>query len=144
MEQYDKQLKAFTVLYRATNAIQDASKKEMITNDLNLTEFAVLELLYNKGDQPIQIIGKKVLIASSSITYVVDKLEKKGFVQRVNCPKDRRVTFASLTKQGKELMDSIFPQHAERIAAIFNVLNKQEIDQLTNLLKRVGYHANEL
>ncbi len=44
---------------------------------MNPTDFSVLELLFHRGRQPIQLIGKKVLITSSSITYVIDKLEKK-------------------------------------------------------------------
>lgn len=45
---------------------------------LNVTEFAVLELLYSKGPQPIQRIRDRVLIASSSISYIVSQLEDKG------------------------------------------------------------------
>lgn len=144
MSQYEKQLKAFTVLHRATDAAQEVAKRNAQENDLNLTEFAVLELLYHKGDQPIQIIGKKVLIASSSITYVVDKLEKKGLVNRVACPTDRRVTFAALTKQGISFMETIFPGHEQKIAEIFDVLTEQELDTLSQLLKRVGIHASKL
>lgn len=144
MNSYDKQLKAFTVLYRATSATQDVMKKDVQYSDLNITEFAVLELLYHKGKQPIQIIGKKVLIASSSITYVVDKLEKKELVKRVSCPTDRRVTFVSLTDKGTNVMKSIFPQHAKTIAQIFDVLSEEELETLTQLLKRVGQNASVL
>ena len=55
---------------------------------MNPTEFAVLELLYHKGNQPLQQIGDKILLASGSITYVVDKLEKKNF----SSEKPRRLT----------------------------------------------------
>ena len=103
-----------------------------------------MELLYHKGDQPIQIIGKKVLIASSSITYVVDKLEKKGFVLRIACPTDRRVTFASLSETGKQMIEAIFPAHEKKIAQLFDVLTTDELETLTELLKRVGLHANKL
>lgn len=142
MGKYDKQLKAFTVLHRATTSVQEATKKDIQQHDLNLTEFAVMELLYHKGDQPIQIIGKKVLIASSSITYVVDKLEKKSLVARVACPTDRRVTFVSLTDEGKQMIESIFPSHEEKIASIFDVLSAEELQNFTEYLKRVGHHAD--
>lgn len=49
---------------------------------LNITEFEVLELLYSKGPQPIQRIRERVLIASSSISYVVTQLEEKGYLNR--------------------------------------------------------------
>lgn len=78
MMQINNNLKALTVLLRASQSVQDVVRKDMQQYGLNQTEFAVLELLYHKGEQPIQHIGKKILIASSSITYVVDKLEKKS------------------------------------------------------------------
>jgi MarR family transcriptional regulator, 2-MHQ and catechol-resistance regulon repressor len=144
MGQYDNELKAFTVLNRATSATQDVVRKDIQQYDLNITEFAVLELLYHKGEQPIQIIGKKVLIASSSITYVIDKLENKGFVERKACPTDRRVTFALLTEKGKSIMANIFPQHEQKIAELFDVLTEHELQALIEYLKRVGHHASKL
>ena len=144
MNQFEEQLKAFTVLQRAAISTQEVTRKQIAASNLNLTEFAVLELLYHKGDQPIQIIGKKILIASSSITYVVDKLEQKGFVSRRACPTDRRVTFATLTDLGKEKIESIFPEHEQKIAQVFELLTDEETKTLTELLKRVGHHETTL
>lgn len=83
---------------------------------LNPTEFAVLEYIYHKGDQPIQKIGEKVLIARS-ITYVVDKLEEKGFLERRPCSKGRRMIYAGITEQGKKFMDEVFPKHKKSDAS---------------------------
>ncbi|QOY36241.2 MarR family winged helix-turn-helix transcriptional regulator [Anaerobacillus isosaccharinicus] len=137
-------LKLFIVLSRATRAIHDLAEEDIRTYGLNPTEFAVLELLYHKGDQPIQQIGKKVLLSSGSITYVVDKLEKKQLLLRKSCPKDRRVTYAVITEQGKELMDEIFPKHKEAIETIFSGLEVSEKSQLIELLKKLGFHARAL
>ncbi|WP_274307152.1 MarR family winged helix-turn-helix transcriptional regulator [Solibacillus daqui] len=144
MSQYDLQLKAFTVLNRAANASQEVTKKHALASNLNLTEFAVLEFLYHKGEQPIQIIGKKVLIASSSITYVVDKLEQKGFVHRKSCANDRRVTYAELTDLGEQQIAEIFPTHEQKISEIFEVLSNEEMETLIILLKRIGHHASSI
>lgn len=144
MNQIDQQMKAFTVLLRTAQHVQEVARKDIAKHELNLTEFAVLELLYHKGEQPIQVIGKKVLIASSSITYVVDKLEKKGYVERQACPKDRRVTFARITETGTAYMKRIFPQHATQMAQIFEELTEQEITQVIALLKKIGYKAEQL
>ena len=103
-------LKLFIVLSRAEMAINEETQKFFRKNGLNPTDFAVLELLYHKGRQPLQRIGSKILLASGSITYVVDKLEKRGLVNRINCPEDRRITYAEISEQGKTLMDNIFPQ----------------------------------
>jgi MarR family transcriptional regulator, 2-MHQ and catechol-resistance regulon repressor len=144
LDQQNNKLKAFTVLLRASQSVQETSKKEHVKQGINPTEFAVLELLYHKGEQPIQAIGKKILIASSSITYVVDKLEEKQFVTRRACPTDRRVTYAVITDEGKQLMDKIFPAHVKKIEEIFDCLAEDEVVLLIDLLKKVGYSANSL
>jgi MarR family transcriptional regulator, 2-MHQ and catechol-resistance regulon repressor len=136
-------LKAVTVILRASQAIQEVIKEDVAKYGLNSTEFSVLELLYHKGEQPIQMIGKMVLISSSSITYVIDKLEQKKYVRRQGCPEDRRVIYAVLTDEGQALMDDIFPQHVMEIEKVFEDLNAHELTQTITLLKRVGYKAKK-
>lgn len=131
-------LKALVVLMRASQSVQDKVKHDMGQYGVNPTEFAVLELLYHKGDQPIQHIGKKILLASSSITYVVDKLESKGFVERKACPKDRRVTYASITENGKAFIQEAFPKHEATIEDIFASLTNEELKTAIELLKKIG------
>ena len=143
MEEKNRNLKAFTVVFRAYQSIQDATKKDLLQYGVNQTEFGVLEFLYHKGEQPIQVLGKKILIASSSITYVVDKLEEKGFVCRRSCPNDRRVTYAVLTSEGQQLMERIFPAHEQKINEIFEVLTEQEMDTMVEALKKVGINATK-
>lgn len=140
----DLSLKLFVVLSRAQRSIADIVTADMKTYGLNPSEFMVLELLFHKGDQPIQYIGRKVLLASGSMTYVVDKLETKGLIKRKSYPKDRRVSYASLTEAGKQLMNDIFPKHQRIIERVFGNLSAGEKQQLIALLKKAGYHAEEL
>ena len=142
MEDSTKALKALTVLLKSSSSVLDVIKKDMIKYGLNPTEFSVLELLYSKGDQPIQYIGKKILLASSSITYVVDKLEHKGFIQRCPSAKDRRVTNIAISEKGTAFMENAFPEHEGLISNVFGVLDEEELITLTELLKKVGYNAS--
>jgi len=131
MKQNNRNLKAFTVLFRAYQTIQDATRRDLLQFDLNQTEFSVLEFLYHHGEQPVQMIGKKILIASSSITYVYRKA----------CPRDRRVTYVLLTLEGQVLMEEIFPKHEQKINEIFEVLEAHELDNMILSLKKVGKNA---
>lgn len=144
IENEDLSLKLFVVLSRAVQSVTKRIEEDIKRYGLNPTEFAVLELLFNKGDQPIQKIGEKILLASSSITYVVDKLEKKQLLVRKPCPKDRRVTYASITSAGAELLSNIFPQHKEAIQQIFGGLDSGEKEKMIEQLKKLGYHAQGL
>ncbi|WP_409305216.1 MarR family winged helix-turn-helix transcriptional regulator [Peribacillus sp. SCS-155] len=134
-------LKLFIVLSRAHRSLNDIVNKYIAERGLNPTEFAVLELLYHKGDQPLQQIGGKILLASGSITYVVDKLEQKEYLRRVACKSDRRVTFAQITDKGKEFIESVFPEHERKIDELMNELSPEEKDTAIELLKRVGKNA---
>ncbi|NRD78681.1 MarR family transcriptional regulator [Bacillus sp. BRMEA1] len=136
-------LKLFIVLSRAYKAINEHVNKVIQANGLNPTEFAVLELLYHKGDQPLQQIGGKILLASGSITYVVDKLEQKGLLKRIACPKDRRVTYAQISDEGKQLIQDIFPDHAKQIDTLMSSLNDSEKLEAINLLKKLGIPAGK-
>jgi len=138
-----KSLKLFIVLSRAYKAINEHVNKVIQANGLNPTEFAVLELLYHKGDQPMQQIGGKILLASGSITYVVDKLEQKGMLQRIACPKDRRVTYAQITDEGKRFIQDIFPEHAKQIDALMSSLTDSEKTEAISLLKKLGLPAGK-
>jgi MarR family 2-MHQ and catechol resistance regulon transcriptional repressor len=138
-----RSLKLFVVLSRAYKAINEHVNKVIQLNGLNPTEFAVLELLYHKGDQPMQHIGDKILLASGSITYVVDKLEQKGMLKRIACPKDRRVTYAQITDEGKKFITDIFPAHAEQIHTLMSSLSDAEKTEAIDLLKKLGIPAGK-
>ena len=131
-------LNTFVGLNRTLDHLMKIVKTDVQRYGLNVTEFAVMELLYNKGDQPIQRIGNRVLIASSSITYVVDKLEEKGCVVRQRNEKDKRVKNASLTDKGRSMMDEIFPDHASTLESTFSVLTDEEITVLQTTLKKLS------
>ncbi|WP_163528446.1 MarR family winged helix-turn-helix transcriptional regulator [Halobacillus ihumii] len=139
----DPSLKLFVVLAKAQRAIADLVKDDIQSYGLNTTEFGVLELLYHEGDQPLQKIGEKILLASGSITYVVDKLEKKEYLKRVPCPNDRRITYAAITSKGKELLHGIFPDHWKQIEMITGGLSEDEKLQAIDLLKKLGKYADQ-
>lgn len=136
-------LQLYSEICKANRFLTDASINNIKCFGLNLTEFAVLELLYHKGDQPIQQIGKRILISSGNMTYVLDKLEARRYIKRIHCPKDRRVIYAALTKEGRSVISCIFPAHSEMIHNLFSQLNSTEKDMLIYLLKKVGLSKNQ-
>jgi len=139
--QRDQALDLFIVLSRAYHAVSEHSNRDIRRHGLNPTEFGVLELLYHKGEHPLQQIGDKILLASGSITYVVDKLEGKGLLSRRSCPEDRRVTYAVITESGKALIESVFPEHVEAIRHALSGLNEREQATAIELLKKLGKDA---
>ena len=140
----DRALKLFIVLSRSCKVILEEAHILIEKYGLNPTEFGVLELLYHRGRQPIQKIGQKILLRSGSMTYVVDKLEKRGYLERVFCSEDKRVTYISITKAGVELIESIFPEHAKNIESLMGGLDAEEQNTAIELLKKLGLSVKDL
>lgn len=131
-------LKSFVVLMKASKIVQEQTKKDINNYNMHMSEFMVLEALYSKGKQTVRQISDAVLINSGSITYVMDKLETKGLLERIDCKEDRRVVYIQITAEGKKLMDEIFPKHQLVIEDIFSCITDQEKEVFIDLLKKVG------
>ncbi|MEK3719312.1 MarR family winged helix-turn-helix transcriptional regulator [Paenibacillus sp. FSL H8-0034] len=136
-------LKLLVVLSKTYKSLMDKAAKDIKNYELTPSEFGILEVLSTKGKIPIQQIGEKILITSGTMTYNLDKLEKKGLVERIPCLEDRRVVYADLTVAGKEMMDRIFPQHAESIQQIMNGLSPAQKQETIVLLKLLGKGVHE-
>jgi MarR family 2-MHQ and catechol resistance regulon transcriptional repressor len=137
-------LRLFRVIRNMSSALFENVSNDINRYDLDLETFRILEFLYSKGPHPIQKISDKFLIPSGSITYVVDKLEKKGYVQRVPIPGDRRKTNVILTEAGQTYFADIFPKHAKIISDNLSFVTDEEKLELIILLKKIGYGAKGL
>lgn len=138
MNRQEIALGTFISLMRGSNKFEKIVKEDVSSYQLNITEFSVLELLFHKGKQTTQTIKEKILIASSSTTYVIDQLENKGYVERQVSEKDKRVTYVQISEKGKILMEDIFPQHAETIENCFSNFEEDELEQLLKLLAKMN------
>jgi MarR family 2-MHQ and catechol resistance regulon transcriptional repressor len=136
-------LKLFVVLSKAYKTLMERAIKDMKQYGLSPSEFMVLEVLYTKGRIPLQQIGEKILITSGSITYNIDKLEKKEYLKRVPCKDDRRVIFAEITEAGNVFFSRIFPEHAAMIHSLSNGVTPDEKKAAIELLKKLGKGAEE-
>lgn len=141
MDDRELSLKILVVLSKAYKVITDRAVKSMKKNGLSENEFIVLELLYHKGRFPLQQIGEKILVTSGGITYTIDKLDSKGYLKRVSCPEDRRITYAEITDEGTKLIENIFPAHAEVIQSMMKDLTIEEKQMTITLLKKLGLSA---
>lgn len=140
-EKSKKELHLLRVFLRASQSVSEILKRDMATYDLNWKEFTVLELLYNSGSHPTQEIGEKILLPSSSLTYVLQKLEQKECIIRKTDDKDRRITHVDISDKGREVMQKIFPDHVNTINEVFSDLSDSEIAETAENIKSFGLKA---
>ena len=119
-------LKLVIALVRGYSTVVTEIEKNIQGYGLNISEFGVLEMLHHKGTQPVQKIAEKILVTSGTITYVIDKLQKKGLVYRRKCQKDKRVCYICLTEEGEILIADIFSKHKNFLDKLFGNLSDEE------------------
>lgn len=137
-------LKLYVTLSRAAESLHAHAKADIESHGLTFTEFAILEALYHKGRMLLGEVQKKILVSSGGITFLIDKLEKRGLVRRALCESDRRARYAELTDEGQALMARIFPSHAEAIRRAMSGLGLADQRAATALLKTLGTEAAAL
>jgi MarR family 2-MHQ and catechol resistance regulon transcriptional repressor len=133
--------RVWLVLWKAARAIGQNAMRSVSALGLGHSDFAVLEVLLHKGPQPVNVIGKKVLLTSGSITAAVDRLESRKLLQRRADPKDRRSRIVQLTRTGRHLIERAFQKHAIDMEETMAVLRPGERVELIRLLKKVGMWA---
>jgi len=139
----DAALHLWVVLARAFDAVDRHSRASIARFDLGSTEFGVLEVLYHKGEQPVCDVQRRILVESSSTTYVVDKLVKRGLVRRRQGRTDRRVVLLALTPAGRRLIRQIFPRHAQAMRHAVAALPARAQARAVRLLRALGLGAAE-
>jgi MarR family transcriptional regulator, 2-MHQ and catechol-resistance regulon repressor len=139
----DLPLQLWVVLARAFDAVERHSRASITRFGLGTTEFGVLEVLYHKGELPVCDVQRRILVESSSTTYVVDKLVERGLVRRRHSRTDRRVVLLALTPAGRRLIQRIFPPHADAMRRAVAALPPQEQAQAVRLLRTLGLGAAE-
>ena len=137
-------LKLWVVLARATAAVQAHSEADMTRRGLTPAEFGVLEALHHKGPLLLGDVQRRTLVSSGGTTFLVDRLEKRGLVERRLCETDRRARYAALTPAGTALMVEIFPAHAEAIRRAMSGLGLADQREAADLLRVLGREASAL
>lgn len=78
------------------------------------------------------------LSSRSRVSHAVDRLERLGWVQRVECPSDRRGAFAVLTAEGFAELDKAARGHVEAVRrSLFDQLSDAQVKQLREICERV-------
>lgn len=90
---------------------KELSKKYSVTS----AQLNCLIALYENGPLPPSQIAKIIMVKSSTVTGIIDRLENKGLVVRLRKSPDRRVITIQLTEAGKKLADSAPPPIQQQV-----------------------------
>jgi len=141
---HEAALHLWQVLARAHAAVARHVEASLSCNDLTPGEFGVLEALLPSGRLLLGELQRKTLVSSGGVTFLVDRLERRGLVARERCQEDRRAIYAVLTPIGEAMIQSVHPTHSEAIGHALSGLSGFETAQVTQLLGALAVQASAL
>lgn len=127
-------LQAYSVVTSRIEARLDAA------TGLSLPEHEVLIRLSQTPEQRMRMLDLSglLLLSKSGVTRLVDRLEKRGLVERKMSPDDRRVVHAELTDGGSKALADASPVLAAAIKDVFSQhLTDRDVTSLRATLRKI-------
>ena len=104
---------------------------------LNSAQGAALLALAEHGPQRMSHLARFLLQQTQTTTDLVDRLERRGLVQRVRHETDRRVVLVEVTEAGRALLDAISEAFGSVAQEAFGVVPEASLVELTGTMRRV-------
>jgi DNA-binding MarR family transcriptional regulator len=112
-------------------------KNQSVCEILSPQETQVL-LAAGKGPCIMSAVSEAIHLSLSSVTGIVDKLEKKKLVRRDRSVEDRRIVRVELTEEGRKLHQLALEGRIRFAHNMLKALNAEEQDALVRLFRKVA------
>ncbi|WP_416979833.1 MarR family winged helix-turn-helix transcriptional regulator [Streptomyces sp. T028] len=135
---HHEQMAVVANIYRAASAVRQHLENSVLRGaDLTWTAFVVLWVIWIWGESETRHVAEEAGISKGTLTGVSRTLEKRGLVLRTGHPSDGRLVLLSLTEEGEELMQRVFPAFNEEEAFVAGRLSAAECRSVAEGLRRV-------
>ena len=131
--------RALESLLRAEANVRRRLSADLEREGLSATGFSVLVVLTTAGGEiELRDLRARLRTSKANATEVVTTLEARQLVLRRRLPHDRRAASVLLTPRGREAVDRLFPEHTQRVAATFSVLDESEKRSLAEICRKLA------
>jgi DNA-binding MarR family transcriptional regulator len=127
-------LREFVQAFQAFSAFDEAHIRQF---DLTVPQYDVICTLGNTPGMMMGQLAEKTLVTKGTLTGIIDRLEKKGLVQREVPPENRRCFVIVLTTEGERVFEQVFPAHIAHLKERFDCLSETETQQIHSSLQRL-------
>ena len=134
----DKSMSTWIQLFRSFNKIRAKESAYIQSFGLTMNQFQVLEVLYHRGDLSVGEITKLTMGTHGNTTVVIKNLKRDGWISSVAHEKDKRSSILSITQKGIDIIEKLFPGHAQNFEEYFQGLSDDEVDTLFSLLRKLS------
>lgn len=131
-------------IYDDVNHIEEYSIKQGAFSDLSITEIHTIEAVGLYQPRTMSEIAAELGITLGTLTIAVDKLIRKGYLERSRSDADRRIVYITLTKRGKLAYRIHEKFHMDMVKAIMMDFTSQEEEVLLEALRKLNQHLKDI
>lgn len=127
------------LIKRAALVVEKISNNILAPYDLTNAQFKILMMLYKNPDQTVRQadIENRFSMTNPTVTGIIQNLEKKNLVQRIENPNDKRSKLLVLTPQAREMEQRMYELSERREKEVTSHWTEEECEQLIALLKKL-------
>src|SRR5690349_17272340 len=137
----DQVLEAILYLYTESRRI---TKELARRADLTGPQLTVVKLLETFGDISLSELSEKIRAQNSTVTGIIDRMEREALVTRERSKEDRRVVFIRLTPKGRELARAIPVEPMEIFKGALESLSANEVRDLMRILTKLARRVRQI
>lgn len=135
-----ERLHAWTQMLEGHTRVMRLLERELkAEHDLGLSEYDVLHRLQDAEEHCLRMseLAEALLYSTGGLTRLVDRMEKRGFVERATFAADRRVTRVAITDQGRDALRRASGTHLRGLQRHFgSQLREEELPAVSSFLTR--------
>ncbi|WP_252015111.1 homoprotocatechuate degradation operon regulator HpaR [Vibrio sp. SCSIO 43140] len=124
-------------LIRARDIAMEYFRPVLASNDLTEQQWRVMRVLDTKGEIDFTTLSRESCILSPSLTGIINRLEKLGYVEKKKCEHDGRKSYIHLTAKAESLVERLRPQIEEQYVALKERIGEERYSELSNLLNEL-------
>jgi DNA-binding MarR family transcriptional regulator len=130
-------LRLWIRLLRASRFIEGVTRERFKAQfDMTLPRFDVMAALYRRPDGMLMSeIARFLIVSNGNVTGIVDRLVSEGLVARSQRNGDRRTSFITLTRRGRNAFESMASAHEHWIGELLGGVSARDAEQLSAKLK---------
>jgi DNA-binding MarR family transcriptional regulator len=120
-----------------TRELRCVGTERLVKAGVSMTNLHVMGLLSHHGEMPMSKLADLLDVSLSNATGLIDRMEERGFVERIRVPDDRRVVLVRLTHRGASTLEEAEIVRRDLIDRILRRLDAVQLGRLAQSLSDI-------
>ncbi|MEO0140487.1 MAG: MarR family transcriptional regulator [candidate division WOR-3 bacterium] len=106
---------------------------------LSPPQFDIMTTIYFEGELSQNEMPKKLHLAKSTISALLDRLEKQGMITKKKTPDDKRISTVRLTFKGTNVIEQVIERRRELLRELYSHLSERQREEFNEIISRFAY-----